>query len=54
MVDWEQEIKQLHQEIDEIKSTLPAHSVGAAALILLEELEERLAALEQEGEDAQA
>ena len=54
MVDKEQKIKELREEIEEIKASLPAHSVQAATLILLEELEERLAELEEWGEDAPA
>jgi len=54
MVDREQEIEDLQQEIEEIKASLPAHSLQAAALIRLEELEERLAELLEGGEDASA
>ncbi len=54
MVDQEQEIKDLREEIEEIKASLPAHSALAATLIHLEELEERLAGLEKGGEDATA
>jgi hypothetical protein len=54
MVDREQEIRDLQHEIEEIKASLPAHSVGAETLMLLEELEERLVALEEGSEDAQA
>ena len=54
MVDREQEILALKGEIEEIKASLPAHSVGAETLIYLEELEEKLALLEEGGEDAQA
>ena len=50
MVDKQREIQQLREEIQEIKASLPAHSVQAAALLRLEELEERLEELE--GEDA--
>jgi TolA-binding protein len=50
----EQEIQELREEIEEIKASLPAHSVQAASLIRLEELEERLAELEGGGEDAPA
>jgi hypothetical protein len=48
----EEEIQDLQEEIKQIKSSLPAHSVPAATLIRLEELEERLEELIGEGEDA--
>lgn len=54
MVDQEQEIVRLREEIEEIKASLPAHSVQAATLIRLEELEEKLLELEEGGEDAPA
>ena len=54
MVDKEQEVEELREEIEEIKASLPAHSVLAATLQRLEELEERLAELEAGGEDAAA
>ena len=43
MVDKKQEIQELKEEIREIKASLPAHSVQAAALLRLEELEDLLA-----------
>ena len=52
MVDKEQEIRELREEVEEIKASLPAHSVLAATLLRLEELEERLEELEGEGENA--
>ena len=45
-------IEELREEIEEIKASLPAHSIQAAVLQRLEELEERLEDLEREGEDA--
>jgi hypothetical protein len=54
MVDTEQEIKELRQEIEELKAALPAHSVPAGTLIRLEELEERLGKLEAGERDASA
>jgi len=54
MVDREQEIARLREEIEEIEASLPAHSPLAATLIRLEELEERLAALEEGEKDAPA
>lgn len=52
MVEIEQTIQELREEIEEIKASLPAHSIQAAVLQRLEELEEQLKVLEREGEDA--
>ena len=52
MVETEQVIQDLREEIEEIKASLPAHSIQAAVLQRLEELEEQLEQLEKEGEDA--
>ena len=52
MVEREKEIQGLREEIEEIKASLPAHSVSAATLQRLEELEERLEELLEGGEDA--
>ena len=49
-----QAIKCLREEIEEIIASLPAHSVMAATLQHLEELEERLEELMDGGEDAPA
>jgi len=54
VVDKDQEILDLREEIEEIKASLPAHSVLAATLQRLEDLEERLQELEAGGEDATA
>ena len=54
VVEREQEIQELRAEIEEIKASLPAHSILAATLLRLEELEERLEGLVEGGEDAQA
>ena len=54
VVNREQEIQELREELEEIKSSLPAHSVQAAALLRLEELEQRLEELQEGGEDAPA
>ena len=35
------QIEELEQEIEEIRRSLPAHSIPAAMLLRLEELEER-------------
>jgi hypothetical protein len=48
----EQEIQDLRVEIEEIKASLPAHSLKAGFLQRLEELEERLEELERGGADA--
>jgi hypothetical protein len=40
-------IEDLKREIEEIKKSLPKHSVPASMLMKLEELEEKLARLEQ-------
>ncbi len=52
MVEREQEIQELREEIEEIKASLPAHSVKAATLLHLEDLEEQLENLlaDQEGD----
>lgn len=52
MVDEQQEIENLKGEIEEIRKSLPAHSVPASILLRLEELEERLEGLTGEGSDA--
>ena len=52
LFDREREIQGLQEEIEEIRASLPAHSVSAATLQLLEELEERLEDLVEGGEDA--
>jgi hypothetical protein len=54
MVEKEQDIRELQKEIEELKASLPAHSVLAETLIHLEELEERLGKLEKGDEDAPA
>ncbi|MFL7812322.1 MAG: histidine kinase [Anaerolineales bacterium] len=54
MVDKQQEIEDLKQEIEEIRKSLPAHSVLASTLLRLEELEERLEGLIGEDRDAPA
>jgi hypothetical protein len=53
LVEKDQDIQALREEIKEIKASLPAHSVSAVTLQLLEELEERLRDMEEGGEDAQ-
>ncbi len=52
MVEKEQEIRDLEQEIEEVESSLPAHSVSASQLMHLEELQERLNKLIGEERDA--
>lgn len=54
MSEKDHRIQELREEIREIKASLPAHSVPAATLIRLEELEEELAELQEGGEDAPA
>jgi hypothetical protein len=44
------QIVKLEQQIAELKARLPKHSVPAAMLIELEELEEELARLQEAGE----
>jgi hypothetical protein len=53
LVDSEEEIRALWEEIEEIKASLPAHSVSAGSLQQLEELEDRLRDLMEGGENAQ-
>jgi SMC interacting uncharacterized protein involved in chromosome segregation len=53
LVEKDQDIQALREEIEEIKASLPAHSISAATLQHLEELEERLRDMEEGGEDAQ-
>ena len=43
----QQRLKELEEQIDEIKRSLPAHSIKAAVLIELEELEEELEKLQE-------
>ena len=52
VIEKEQEIRNLREEIEEITASLLAHSVMAATLQHLEELEERLEKLLEGGEDA--
>ncbi|HDD55103.1 MAG TPA: histidine kinase [Chloroflexi bacterium] len=52
MDEREQEIQDLRDEIEEIKASLPAHSIRAATLLRLEELEEKLEELQGGGGDA--
>ena len=57
MVDDSQQIKSLEGKIQELRQSLPAHSVPASMLIELEDLEERLDSLQVDLEkdtDAQA
>ena len=46
--DREQHLAALIEELDNLKRSLPAHSLKPAMLIRIEELEEQIAALEQE------
>jgi uncharacterized protein involved in exopolysaccharide biosynthesis len=52
LVEKEQLIQELREEIEEIKASLPAHTIKAATLQRLEELEDQLHELEGEGQDA--
>jgi hypothetical protein len=54
VVEREKEIQDLREEIEEIKASLPAHSILAGTLLRLEELEERLEELVEGGENAPA
>lgn len=42
-----QRLEELEQEIEEIKGSLPAHSIPAAMLLNLEDLEEELELLQK-------
>ena len=44
-------LEEIEQEIEEIKKSLPAHSIPAAMLIELEELEEKLEQLQLDEEN---
>jgi len=48
IVDDKQLVKRLEQEIEERRKSLPAHSVPAAMIIELEDLEEQLRILQVE------
>ena len=52
MVEIEKKIEELREEMEEIKASLPAHSIQAVVLQRLEELEDQLEELERAGEDA--
>ena len=43
----QQRLEELEQEIEEIKRSLPAHSIPTAMLLTLEELEEELEQLQE-------
>jgi hypothetical protein len=43
----EKSIKEIKAEIEEIRSSLPAHSIPPSILIRLEELEEQLESIEK-------
>ena len=44
-------LEEIEQEIEEIKKSLPAHSIPAAMLLELEELEEKLERLQLDEEN---
>ncbi len=44
-------LEEIEQEIEEIKKSLPAHSIPAAMLLELEELEEKLEQLQLDEEN---
>lgn len=46
MID-QQRLDEIEQEIEEIKGSLPAHSIPAAMLLTLEDLEEELEMLQK-------
>ena len=48
MVDNGQQVHELEEKIREMRNSLPAHSIPAAMLLELEDLEERLLNLEVE------
>lgn len=52
MLERSEEIAELEREIEEIKRSLPAHSVPPAMLLRLEELEEKREELLREELDA--
>ena len=49
MVDKEK-VEEIKAEMDEIRTSIPAHSVPPSILLRLEELEDQLEALLEEGE----
>jgi hypothetical protein len=53
MIEREQAIEDLEAEIEEIKRSLPAHSVPPAMLLRLEELEEQREELLRKERDAE-
>jgi hypothetical protein len=54
MDDELEKIEELKREIAEIQASLPAHSVSAAMLLKLEELEEQLEGVLREERNASA
>ena len=44
-------VEEIKAEIEEIRASLPAHSLPASLLLRLEELEDQLEALQEEGEN---